>query len=78
MLINSPDEGQKAAEQVGDLKLIQIKILDMPADTILLSVEHRRYKLMPWVQILASVRFIIFPLCSFFSATLAMRWKVQF
>ena len=44
-------------------KLIRIKILDPPADTIAQSVEHRRDKPWTWVQILVSVRLFIFFRC---------------
>ena len=42
-------------------------------DSIAQSVERRRDKTMTWTQILASVRFLVVPLHSFFSATLAKR-----
>ena len=58
---------------------MRIKILDLPADTVAQSVEHRRDKPMTSVQILMSVRFFLFvPLRSFFSATPAKLWKVRF
>ena len=58
--------------------LIRIKIRDLPADTVALSVERRRDMPRAWVRILANVRFFLFvPLRSFFCATLAKRWKVQ-
>ena len=50
---------KKAAERVGDLKLIRIKIRDLPADTVVQSVERRRDMPIAWVRILAGVRFLI-------------------
>ena len=50
---------KKAVERVGDLKLIRIKIRDLPADAVAQSVERQHDKLKTWVQILASVRCVI-------------------
>ena len=56
---------KKAVERVGDLKLIRIKIRDLPADTVAQSVENRRDKPRAWVRILASARFLICSVASF-------------
>ena len=65
-------EIKKAAECVGDLKLIRIKIRVLPADTVAQWVEHRRDKPWPWVRIQVSVIFFI---CSvaFFPSLLPWR-----
>ena len=39
-------------------KLIRITIWDLPADTVVRSVERRRDKPRAWVRIQASVRFL--------------------
>ena len=49
----------------------------LPTDTVIQSVERRCDKPIAWVRILARVIFFIVPLRSFFSATLAKRWKVH-
>ena len=62
----------KAEERVGDMKMIMIKIRDLPDDTVAQSVEHRCDKLRTWVQILASVRFFYLFRCVL-SSQLPMR-----
>ena len=64
------------AERVGDLRLIRIKIWNLPAGIVAQLVEH-------WNEGLglnpSECEYCLFvPLSSFFSATLAMHWKVQF
>ena len=49
-----------AAERVGDFKHRRIKIRDLPADTVAQLVERQRDKQKAWVQILASVRLLLF------------------
>ena len=39
---------KKAAERVEDLKLIKIKIRDLPANTVAQSVERRQDKPKAW------------------------------
>ena len=41
------------------MKVVMIKIRELPADTVAQSVERRRDKPKTWVRILASVRFFI-------------------
>ena len=53
-----PSNASPGQQRVGDLKLIRIKILDLPNDTVAQSVERRRDKPRAWVRILASVRFL--------------------
>ena len=78
MSINVSMMENEAAERVGDLKLMRIKIWDLPADTVALSVERRRDKPKFWVLIQASFIKKSLPQRSFFSTTLGKRWKVQF
>ena len=59
---------KKAGERVEDMKLVRIKIRDLPSDTVGQSAERRRDKPNAWVRIQASARFFIcsgafFPLC---------------
>ena len=69
----------KAAEWIGDLKAyIRIKILDLPTDTVVQSVENRRDKQSHRFESKRVSDFLFVPLRSFFSATLAKRWMVQF
>ena len=68
---------EKSAERFGDMKLITIKIRDLPADNMDKSVERRRSKPKATARILAIVRFLFVPLRSFFSTTLAKRLKAQ-
>ena len=63
----SPHERKKAVECVGDLRLIRIKIQDLPTDTVAQWVEHRRDNPWTWVCIPASVRFFIFFVAFFLS-----------
>ena len=42
-------KGKNAAERAGDLKLIRVKILDLPADTVAHLVECRHNELKAWV-----------------------------
>ena len=67
MSIKSSRKRKKAAELVGDLKLIRIKIQDLPTDTVAQSIEHRRDKPKALVQIQASVRYLICPVVFFHS-----------
>ena len=48
-----------AEEWVGDLKLKRIKILNLPADTVVQLVECLSDNLMAWIWTLQSVRFFI-------------------
>ena len=50
-----------------DLKLIRIKIQDLPTDTVAQLVEHRRDKPRALVRILASVIFFICAVAFFIS-----------
>ena len=49
MSIKSPHERKKAVECVGDLKLIGIKIKDLPTDSVAQWVEHQCDE--PWASV---------------------------
>ena len=51
---------RKQWNECGYLKLIRIKIRDLPADTVAQSAKRRRDKPNAWVRILASVIFYLF------------------
>ena len=50
---------RKLRNELEILKLIRIKILDLPADTVAQLIERRRDKPRGWVRILEIVRFMI-------------------
>ena len=59
------------------MKLIGIKIQDLPTDTVAQWIEHRRDKPRAWVQILATIIFVICSVALFLSLLPNFDWGWQ-